>query len=259
MYTGLYTAAAGSMVEEKRLAVLTNNLANATTAGYKSDKSVFHSVLVPLVVGEVQPPDSSDPVVTSVDPLMNLYRPQHPRMTVVTDFSQGILRETGNAFDVALEGQGFMAVEGPNQEVAYTRQGTFSLNSDGLLVTQNGWLVQGEGGPLIVSGGKLEIDPTGRVSVDGNSIGRLKLVNFTQPYPLEKMEGALFRATALSPQIEEPSDLIVHQGAIEFSNSPSLRLLGAVIRTSRAYEIYQRTIKIFDETAGRAVNDIAKT
>jgi flagellar basal-body rod protein FlgF len=259
MYTGFYTAVAGSVAQEKRLAVLTNNLANVSTVGFKSDTPVFHARLTQAVVAEVQLPDSPQPVVTSVDPLMNLHTPQHPQVTAHTDFSQGAIRETGNPLDMALEGNGFFTVEGPEAQMAYTRQGTFSINADGLLVTQNGLLVQGEGGPLRVADGRVEIDPTGRVLVNGTFIDRLKLVDFPSPDQLEKIGDALFRATDPDLPAETATDLVVHHRAIEQSNSPLLHLLGAVIQTSRAYEAYQRMIQIYDDTAGRAVNDIART
>jgi flagellar basal-body rod protein FlgG len=247
------------MVQEKRLAVLTNNLANATTAGFKSDTPVFYAALVPIVVGEVRPPDSPSTVVAPVDPLRRYHVSQYPQVTVRTDFSQGTIRETGNPLDLALEGEGFFVIEGPGGETVYTRQGTFSINADGFLVTQNGMLVQGERGPLQVRGGRVEIDATGRVLVDDTFVDRLKLVDFPRPYPLEKMGDALFRKAVPEASEEEATNLIVHQGAIELSNSPLIPLLSAMIQTSRAYEAYQRVIQVFDDTAGRAVNDIART
>ena len=162
MYTGLYSAVSGGMAQEKQLAALTNNLANATTVGFKGDKSVFYGVLQPLVVGPVQLSDATAPLVWSVDPLRLQYAEYHPHVTLQTDFSQGTLRETGNRLDFALEGRGLFVVESPAGE-RYTRQGTFSLNAEGVLVTQNGLPVQGEQGPIHVSGNQFEVDATGRL------------------------------------------------------------------------------------------------
>jgi flagellar basal-body rod protein FlgG len=259
MYTGLYTAAAGSVAQEKRLAILTNNLANVNTAGFKFDQALFSGVPVANVVGEVVVSEGAAPVVSSVDPLMNIHTPQHPEVTTRTDFSQGTLRETGNPLDVALEGRGFFVIEDANGGLFYTRQGTFTINSDGLLVTPNGLLVQGESGPLRVDGGRLDIDASGRVRIDGVFRDQLKVVDFAQPYLLEKMGDAQFRVMRPEVTPEPAADVAVRQGAIELSNSPMVRLMGAIIETARAYEAYQRVIQIFDDTAGRAVNDIART
>ena len=258
MYTGLYAAVSGSRAQEKRLAILNNNLANATTAGFKADKALFRVSELPLVVGTVTPEGSPTAVVASLDPLWGRHSSQQQLLMTHTDFSQGPIRETGNPLDVALEGQGFFVVKTPDG-VAYTRQGVFSINADGLLVTREGLVVQGESGPLNVSGSHIDIDASGEVSVDGVSQGRLKLVDFAPPYGLQKMGDTLFRAVTPEAQELAPNGLVVHQRAVEASNSEPIQLLSATIVASRAYEAYQKVIQAFDETAGRAVNDLAKT
>lgn len=258
MYTGLYAAVSGSLTQEKRLAILNNNLANATTVGFKTDHAVFRVAELPLIVGTVTPEGYPTAVVASLDPLEGRHSPQQQLVVTHTDFSQGPIRETGNPLDVALDGQGFFVVQTPDG-VAYTRQGSFSINADGLLVTREGLLVQGEQGPLNVGGGNVSIDASGEVSVGGVPQGRLRLVDFASPYGLQKMGDSLFRAA--TPEVQEltSTGLVVHQGAVEASNSDPIQLLSATIVASRAYEAYQKVIQAFDETAGRAVNDLAKT
>jgi flagellar basal-body rod protein FlgG len=255
MYTGLYAAVSGSMVQEKRLAVLTNNLANATTSGFKADKAVFHVEPLPVVVGVVHPEGAPQPFVRSLDRLQGQHSPQNHVMAVHTDFSQGPIRDTGNTLDLALEGRGFFVVQSP-EGVAYTRQGTFSLNAEGTLVTASGLPVQGEQGPIQIRGSRVEVDSTGRVLVNGAMVDRLKLVDFPQPYALEKAGDVLFRPVVADPP-ETPAGAVVHQGAIEQANSDPIRLMVSVLETSRAYEAYQKVVQAFDDTAKRAVNDIA--
>ena len=258
MYTGLYAAASGSVAQEKRLGVLNNNLANAMTVGFKADQVVFRVQELPAVVGEVTPYDDSvGAAITSVDPFRGRHSTQQHIMATYTDFSPGTIRETGNTLDFALEGDGFFTVETP-QGSAYTRQGTFAIDGQGILVTQNGLPVQGETGPLQVGDGQVAIDATGVVRVNGAVRGRLKLVNFAQPQALEKLGATLFRA---GPDLSEeaPSNLVVHQGAVESSNSQAIQLLGETIQASRAYQAYQKVIQAFDDIAGRAVNDLAQT
>jgi flagellar basal-body rod protein FlgG len=258
MYTGLYTAVSGGMANEKRLAVLTNNLANATTAGFKADHSLFHGILQPMVMGPVPLSETSAAVLTTVDPLRWQYAEQHPQVTTYTDFSQGTLRETGNPFDLALEGKGLFVVGSAAGE-RYTRQGTLALNTEGLLVTQNGLLVQGEQGAINVHGQRFEVDAAGRVLVQGRVVDKLKIVDVPPAGALEKVGETLFRLVDPRTPLQDATHVVVRQGAVELSNSQLVRLLGSVIQTSRAYEAYQRTMQIFDETAGRAVNDIAST
>ena len=258
MYTGLYTAVAGSLTREKQLEVLTNNLANTNTTGFKADKVLFQGALTQAIVGEVQITEQMPTVVTSIDPLHNRHIPQQPHITTYTDFSQGALRETGNQLDLALEGSGFFVVNGPNDETLYTRQGSFSINSEGILVTQNGLPIEGESGPIQINGNQINIDKTGGISVNGQLVNRLKLVDFQQPYPLEKAGDALFRSITKDPETIEPLNISVNQGMVELSNDSTIQLLSKVIQTSRVYEVYQKMITTFDETAKRAVNDIAR-
>ena len=196
--------------------------------------------------------------MTAVDPLRLQYAEHHPQVTTYTDFSQGALRETGNPFDLALEGRGLFVVDSAAGE-RYTRQGTLSLNTEGMLVTQNGLLVQGEQGAINVHGKRFEVDAAGRVLVEGRVVDKLKIVDIPPAGALEKVGDTLFRLVDPHTPVQDAANVVVRQGAVELSNSQLVRLMGSVIQTSRAYEAYQRTIQIFDETAGRAVNDIANT
>ena len=255
MYTGLYAAVSGSLAHEKRLAILTNNLANANTVGFKGDRPVFQADPLPVVVGPLPGPGGSGVVMTSLDRLQGRDSPQTRLSAVHTDYTQGDLRTTGNPLDVALEGRGFFAVQTADG-VVYTRQGTFSLNADGVVVTTKGLPVLGDKGPLRLPPGKIDIDTTGRVRVDGNFVDRLKVVDLPQPSTLEKQGDTLFRAVLPNPPVIT-SSAVVRQGALETANVEPVRLLVSVMETSRAYEAYQKVIQAFNDTAGRAVNDIA--
>lgn len=255
MYTGLYAAVSGSLAQEKRLAVLTNNLANANTVGFKADRVVFQVEALPVVVGPLPTAEGSGAVVSALNRLWGRDSVQTQLQALHTDFTQGDLRDTGNPLDLALEGRGFFTVQTP-AGVAYTRQGTFTLNADGLLVTAGGLPVLGEHGPLRLRGAQIEIDPTGRVVVDGAVVDRLKLVDFPRPYALEKQGDVLLRAVVADPPTT-PATAVVRQGMVETANVQPVRLLVAVMETARAYEAYQKVIQAFNDTAGRAVNDIA--
>lgn len=258
MYTGFYTAVAGGVAQEKRLNILTNNLANVTSIGFKTDAAVFYVAPQPVLVGPVTMAETERPVMGAVDPLAALQSAPHPQVAIHTDFTQGALRETGNPFDLALEGNGFFVIDQAGTPL-YTRQGSFTLNAERRVVTQNGLAVQGENGAITVQGRQVTVDRSGRVFADGTLVDRLKLVDIPQSSRLEKVGDTLFRSVGPDTEMPDATEVVVQQGSLELSNSEVVRLLGAVIQTSRAYEAYQRVIQSFDETAGRAVNDIART
>lgn len=255
MYTGLYAAVSGSLAQEKRLAILTNNLANANTVGFKADRPVFQVEPLPEV-GHVIPASATSPgSFLSLHVLPGRASPQTQLRTVVTDFAQGDVRPTGNPLDLALEGRGFFAVQTP-EGVAYTRQGTLSLNAEGTLVTHSGLPVLGTNGPIRITGGTPVINSTGQIVVKNTVAGQLQIVDFPQPYALTKQGDVLFRP--VEPTTPLPaSAAVIRQGAIELANAQPVRLLVSVLESSRAYEAYQKVIQAFNETAGRAVNDIA--
>jgi flagellar basal-body rod protein FlgF len=255
MSTGLYAAVSGSLAHEKRLAILTNNLANANTVGFKADKPVFQVDPLPSVGGPLPASEGAPAEITSLDRFQGRASAQTRLGSVHTDFTQGDLRQTGNTLDVALEGRGFFAVQTADG-VAYTRQGTFSLNAEGVMVTAQGLPVLGDKGPLRLPQGKIEIAPSGQVSVNGTLVDRLKVVDFPQPSSLEKQGDTLFRSLDPTPP-ETTTNAVVRQGALETANVEPVRLMISVMETSRAYEAYQKVIQAFNDIAGRAVNDIA--
>ncbi len=259
MHTGVYAALSGSMAQEKRLAILTNNLANAVTAGFKSDTPVFHVSPLPEVVGPTGVPGGPGPVVTLLNRLRGYDSPHSDLAFVHTDFSQGVLRDTGNALDLALEGRGFFVAQSANGESVYTRQGTFTLNAEGLVVTSSGLPVQGQQGNIQVpKGSTIRIDASGEVQIDGTVVDRLNIVDFADPRVLEKTGDTAFRV-APGVRAQEASDVQVRQGSIELSNADPLRVMVGILETSRAYEAYQRVMQAFDDVTGRAINDIART
>lgn len=260
MYTGVYAALSGSMAQEKRLAILTNNLANIETAGFKGDTPIFQVVPLPDVIGPVAVPGSRGAVMASLDRLRGYDSPHSDLAVISTNFSQGTIRETGNPLDVALEGRGFFVIQGANNTPAYTRQGTFTLNAEGTLVTLGGLPVQGQQGNIqIPRGSTIRIDSKGEVQVDGNVVDRLTLADFPDLRVLEKTGDTAFRLTDPNVQAQEASDVQVRQGAIELSNADPLRVMVSILETSRAYEAYQRVLQTFDDVSGRSVNDIART
>jgi len=184
---------------------------------------------------------------------------------VYTDHSGGSLKSTGNDFDLALVGKGFFCVQTPDG-IHYTRKGDFTLNAEGVLVTRSGWPVLGESGEISVDGEsnpnlhrKFSVDEQGHLSVDGNQVDSLRLVDFPQPYNLVKVGDALFKAKDSGPGEIQAEEVSVNQGFIELSNVDAVKMMTEMIEVLRGYESYQQIIRSVDDVNSRAINEIGKT
>ena len=261
MNSGVYIPLSGALVQEKRLEVLANNLANVNTAGFKKDRPAFENVLLesmePVPNSQLLKMISYDPLSLSI---YNINRTLPSFDGVRTDYSEGILKETGNPLDLALEGDGFFCIVTP-QGVMYTRNGSFTLDSQGVLVTQEGLPVLGEnsGEITITGGGDVTVSSDGTIKVDGIEVDRLRIVDFERPYPLEKMGNSMFHLTEPLEEEKEAIDAKVKQGFIEHSNVNVMREMAMMIELNRTYESYQKVIHtIYDTTIYKAVNEVGR-
>jgi flagellar basal-body rod protein FlgG len=241
MNSGMYAALSGNITALQRLDTLANNLANVNTPGFKRDRLQFSSLLPP-VANPTDPASKSAPVLSGVSPSI--------------DFSAGPLKETGNPLDVALEGNGFFVVSGP-EGTAYTRQGNFRLDAEGRLVTVDGRQVLASGGPLTISGGRVDIDSEGKVIVDGQEVAALDIVDFRRPYDLQKKGDSLF-VPSQAGDVPQPAKAWVRQGFIEESNVSPLVEMASLIEVTRYFESCQRAIRSYDDMAAKAANELGK-
>lgn len=246
MIRGLYTGASGMIAESMRTDVTSNNLANANTAGFKKDVAVmkdFASMLITRINdGAEAPVIGSLGIGAGVD-------------EVATMHSMGAVRTTGNDFDLALEGKGFFAVETP-RGIRYTRNGTFVKNSRNELVTQDGYRVLGENGPITIEGRKMVVDSGGNVVVDDQPIGTLQIVEFANEKQLAKEGSSLYIAAPGQTGTRGASS--VHQGTLEMSNVNVISEMVNLISNYRAYEINSKTVQSNDHLLDKAVNEVGK-
>ncbi len=186
MNSGIYGAISGNMAMMKQLDVLAHNLANVNTPGFKKDTISFESV---LAASTVQGTDGSED------------SPMLVKEKYVTDYSSGQVKVTDNTFDIALDGDGFFAINTP-QGKAYTRQGNFKIDANSKLVTADGYEVLGRGAPIIINGGSVSFDEKGKILVEGQEMGAIDVVDFPKPYDLRKIGSALFmpNSTDATPQ-----------------------------------------------------------
>jgi flagellar basal-body rod protein FlgF len=236
MDCGMYSALSGNLSALRRLDVITNNLANASTPGFKADRMEFESVLA----GATDPTQSQVVVSESFS----------------TDFSAGPMQKTDNTLDVALDGDGFFVVNTPDG-AAYTRQGNFHRGADGTLVTADGYQVQGQNGAITLKGGRINITPAGVVTVDGVAAGSLALADFPKPYALVKGGAGLLVLS--DPQLAATASTAhVMQGFLEGSNVKVIVEMARMIETSRYFDSCARAVRNYDDIAAKAANDLGK-
>lgn len=240
MNSGLYAALSGNITAMKRLDVLSNNLANTNTAGFKKDRLAFESLL----------PKGGPGQAAGDSPVM-------AQEKFFTDFSSGPIKQTGNTLDVAIEGDGFFVVNTP-QGPAYTRQGNFHISSTGRLVTVDNLEVQGKGGPITIRGGKVDIDSQGGITVDGTNVGALDLVDFPKPYALQKLGNSLYKPASAMTTQQPTATARVSQGFLEDSNVSVVMEMAQLIETNRYFETCQKVIQNYDNMASKAANDVGK-
>lgn len=216
-----------------RLDIATNNLANLSTPGFK----------VEYWRGSVEELENKS-VVVNTPP-------------IYADYSQGIMQQTDNALDVALQGEGFFAVETP-KGIGYTRKGNFTLNLNKQLVTREGHLVQGEeGGPIIIQGRNVEIDRQGVVLVDGAKVGQLKIVGFAKQQELMKQGEGLYLdpGTAGLKKLDNPE---VYARQLEMANVNAIKEMANMIDIQRSFETYQKVILTISDMDKLATSRIGR-
>ena len=236
-----YIALSRQMALWKQMDVLSNNMANMNTSGFKQDEALFTSYLV-------QTPEAegigSTPLYFTED------------FGTFQNFAEGAIVETGNVFDLAIKGDAFFCLETKAGEM-YTRKGQFSLNSDGMLVSNEGDIVLSENNePLIFAPGETEItiSESGDVMTENGLIGRLKLVSFEDNQKLLKVAGTMFENVDGNNMQVGNNNAIVAQGAVEKSNVNAIEEMTRLIKVQRSYEYVQQMI---DQEHDRLSNTIS--
>lgn len=235
MSDGLPIAALSMINDMQRLTSISQNLTNAMTPGYKREmpvNAVFSSMI------------SDKNLSMSI-----------PEMSKVLDMKQGTLRYTGNPLDVAIESNGFFEIH-RGEEVYYTRQGNFSLDAEGRLVTSSGDVVNFISGDLRLTTGQPSIDRDGRVMENGKQIGQIKIVHFDDPTLMHSVgEGKFVQSTAT---VKADGKVAVRQAHLEASNVNTAAEMVKMIETMRHFESGQKVIQMYDEMSERAISKLGE-
>jgi flagellar basal-body rod protein FlgG len=261
MYPALWIAKTGLDAEQTRMATIANNLANVNTTGFKRDRAVFED----LIYQNVRQVGASSTETTELPSGLTVGTGVR---TVATQklHTQGNIQQTNNSFDVAIQGAGYFQITHPTGTVVYTRDGSFSLDQDGQIVTANGYALEPS---ITVPPNTLSVtigsDGTVSALVAGNTapsqIGTLNLVQFINPTGLEAIGQNLYRQSAASgdpqegtPGLDGLGTLI--QGALESSNVNVVEELVNMIETQRAYEMNSKAISTTDQMLSYVTNQL---
>jgi flagellar basal-body rod protein FlgF len=238
-------AASGLRSRMESLDLLANNLANTATTGFKRDLEFY---------GTYSSSDSDDPVNGGASSILPTIEKQW------TDFSQGTIQVTGNPMDVALDGNGFLAVKGPNGSTLYTRAGNLKVNSSGTLATSDSYPIQSTtGDPIQVAPNKpIVILADGTVQQSNQTVGQLKIVSFSSTNSLRKMGSTCFENTDTKNAPKTATNVTVEQGKIEGSNVPvadaAMRLVGVM----RQFEMLQKAVGVSNDMDTKTISEVAR-
>jgi flagellar basal-body rod protein FlgF len=233
-------AASGLRARMESLDLLANNIANASTGGYKADRE-FYSLYIA--------PEAGDDDSAASMPVIE-------RQWI--DLSQGSVHATGNPLDLALDGAGFFTVQGPNGPL-YTRNGAFHLSPGGRLMCADGYPAASvDGTPLTVAASQpLEIASDGTLLQGGAAIGQLAIANFADPAALVKQGGNYFVADP-SAKPAAASGASVEQGQLEDSNAGTADGAVRLVAVMRQFEMMQKAVLIGNDMSKQAIEQVAK-
>ena len=256
MIRGIYTSAMGMIVQEKRQANVSQNLANVETNAFKKQKMIakaFDKVAIKNRDNNISghPLTSIGEMHLGVE-IDDLY----------SDFEQGVLTETNKSLDFAMDGQCFFTIQLPSGEIAYTRDGSFKINGSGQLTTKQGYLVMGRNtynqnlGSIPLNSEDIQVDTKGLITQANGQNYVLNIASFNDIQALHRMGENIYTGDGVQVFIGE--EYSIRQGFVEKSNVNPLEEMVKMIEITRSFETNQKVVQSMDETLGKAVNEVGK-
>jgi flagellar basal-body rod protein FlgF len=257
MASGIYVSMGAARNQEHRMETLSNDLANANTAGYKSQESIYRQIH-----NDASALGSSKQAMGLNHPVRFLPEDRLPVAMVerYTKFSQGSFRHTGNELDLAINGRSFFTIQGQGGPV-YTRNGTFTLNKDGLLTDQQGNPVLSDTGATIQAPGatgKIGVSTDGLVLVDGDTIGKLGIVEFPNTQILERMGNSNFKHPDPNFVAGPAENIDVRQGFLETANVNPVHTMAMLVKTNRLFELNTRALQAYKAMDDLSARDVGR-
>ena len=245
MNVSMSQAAAALNANARWQEIIAENLASSSVPGFKKQELSLAAVQAGLM------PAGS----------LNSGTPQHfsiPKVGTSTSFAPGDIQFTGNKNDIAIEGKGFFQVSLPDGSTAATRDGEFQVNAKGQLTTKEGYAVLGDNGAIQLdpnNAGPVNISSSGMVSQGGETKGKLKLVEFSNPQLLTQVSGGYFIAN--DPKLQTlGSTSTLRQGYLESANTSVVREMANMMTAVRGFEANQHIITMQDDRMGKVISDL---
>jgi flagellar basal-body rod protein FlgG len=234
------------LTQSRVLNTISNNMANASTPGYKGDTlatTTFGDILINRTGNKdksVYTPLNNSSMIKTADEL-------------VTNYKEGALEFTDRKLDFAINGNGFFQIQTANGENKYTRNGSLNIDGDGYLCLQHIGRVMGENGPIQLGTDKINVSEEGNIthSETGESLGKIRLVNFTDYTQVQKVDEGMFETT--NPLNTVAMEGRLKQGALERSNVQAMDEMMAMMASQRAFQSAGQIAKEYDQLMGKAV------
>ncbi|MCA9793526.1 MAG: flagellar hook-basal body protein [Candidatus Eremiobacteraeota bacterium] len=258
MLDGMKAATEGMLAMSVKQDIIANNLANAGTAGFRKEEiaiTSFTEILDREVGGAGMTQAGGEISNLAMSGMQTRGTLKH---TSVTHTGQGPLKETGNAFDLALndEGKGFFTIQTPDKGIQFTRAGSFHLSTEGFLVTGDGSLVMGHKGPIKLDGSDFKINNEGVISVNDKEIDKLLVCTFDDPAEMKRTGATSF--VAGGPKVRATTKFQLKQGYLEQSNVNALQEMVGLMQVMRNYEANQKALQAHDSRLQKAVNELGR-
>jgi flagellar basal-body rod protein FlgF len=239
MNVSLYQAAAAMNANSRWQELIADNLASSAIPGFKKQDLSFEAVRAGAATG-------------NASPVM-------PRAVSATNFQPGEFKTTNLPTDLAIEGTGFFEVQLPNGSHAYTRDGEFHVSAQGQLVTKQGYTVLSDNGPIQLdpsNAAPLSVASTGEISQGANTVGRLKIVEFSETRLLQPASAGYFLATDPNLHAHDAAAPAVRQGVLEMANTSSVTEMASLMAAMRQFETNQRVLQMHDERMGKVISEL---
>lgn len=248
MFQGFYNLTSGVLTQNRNLNVISNNMTNATTPGYKSDTYVattFKEELMNRSGNKVNNPRTNIGTMAMV----------RTSSETVADYEQGSFDSTNGTFDFALTNPGFFVVQ-TNQGMGYTRNGSFILDDQGYLALPSVGRVQGENGPIQLNTDNIIVDSSGRIfNEEGTQyFGRLSVVDFADYSQLDKQNNGVYTTNAAAV----PTDTEVKWRYLEASNVDAIKEMTNMMSSQRSLQSAAQVLKMYDQLMGKIVTEIGR-
>lgn len=261
MIRGLYTSAWSMLANQRKMDVITNNMANVNTAGFKKDTVVFQSFpeILTKRINDTQSPTNPSANVGTMSLSSDVGE-------VYTNYTQGQLMQTGDRYDLAIRDDnsggtttpafftvGVVNPQDNSVQQFYTKDGSFCLDANNQLVTKDGYSVLGERGPIKLNSGDFTVDEKGSIIQNGSVVDKLLIAQFNDPSQLRKFGDNLIQNNG--GEVSEFTGTI-GQGYSEQSNVNVINEMVDMITVMRAYEANQKVLQAQDGTLEKAVNEV---